>query len=282
MKVIYVDDERSAHINFYYDLKDKMEIDHVEFFYTADDALAYVKDNYVDLAFLDMDLAGELDGVKLGKQIRDIKPNIEIAFVTGHDEFAREAFRVGGRAYLTKPYTKDELDDTIDIMRKLTQAHHNDNSTQSRYQEDVFIKTFGNFDVFLKNKPLKCKNAKAKELLAFLVDQRGGTVNNAQVFMALWENQEYTNSTSTYVRRTVRALREELECYGIGDIFVSNRNCYCIDVNRFVCDFYKLMDEDELMVDRYNGEYMTQYYWGETTIPLIERKIIKINKKKFK
>lgn len=273
MKVIYVDDERNAHVNFEYDLTDRVEVESLNCFLSRDAAMEYAKDNPIDCAFLDVNLGGGVTGIQLAKELKAIHPGLEVVFVTAYDHYARDSYRVGGRAYLTKPYTPDEIDETLQMMKKLVDAHKNEAEIAQRPMNRVVMKTFGNFDLLVDGKPIAFKNAKAKELLAFLVHQRGGTVNSAQVFLALWEYQEYGATTSTYVRRTARALRDELEGLGIVDVFVNKRNCYSVDVTRFLCDYYQLMEGDKHQASHYNGEYMSQYAWGETTIPLIDRKV---------
>lgn len=273
MKVIYVDDERNAHINFEYDLKDRVEVESLICFLRGGEALAYAQANPIDCAFLDVNLGGGQTGIQLAKELKAIQPNLEVVFLTAYDHYARESYRVGGRGYLTKPYTQEELDDILKRMKRLVAAHQNETQSAQSPTERVIVKTFGNFDFLVDGKPVAFKNAKAKELLAFLVHQRGGTVNSVQVFLALWERQEYTATTSTYVRRTARALKDELEGLGLTDIFINKRNCYSVDTTRFTCDYYLLMAGDKVEASHYNGEYMSQYYWGEGTIPLIDRKV---------
>lgn len=279
MKIIYVDDERSAHINLQYDLKNREDVVSLDCFTKADLAIEHAKCHSVDCAFLDIDLGGGTSGIHLAEALKEIHPYMEVVFVTAYDEYARDCYRVGGRAYLTKPYTQEELDDTLRMMKKLTVTHKNEEQSTPQPKDGTVIKTFGNFDLLVNHQPVAFKNAKAKELLAFLVHQRGGTVNSSQVFIALWERQEYTATTSTYVRRTARALKEELDALGIGDIFVIKRNCYSVDVSLFLCDYYQLMAGNITEASQYNGEYMNQYSWGESTIPLIDRKATTLTQK---
>lgn len=272
MKVIFVDDERSAHINFYYDIKGRTEIESIEFFYEAEDALEYVRTHQIDCAFLDIHLNSEMNGLSLGEELKKLQTHLEIVFITASDEHAREAYRVGGCDYLGKPYTMDELNRTMDRLQKICMIH-NIPREQKIETRNIRIKTFGNFDMLINNVSVNFKVAKAKELLAFLVEQRGGTVNAAQIFIALWENQEYSTATSTYVRRTARALKEELDNVGAGDILIFNRNSYSLDISRFTCDYYELLEGDREVATRYQDRYMDQYSWGELTVPWIERKV---------
>ncbi len=50
-------------------------------------------------------------------------------------------------------------------------------------------RTFGYFDLFVDERPVMFKSAKAKELLAVLVDRQGGTVTTDQIIGTLWEDR---------------------------------------------------------------------------------------------
>ena len=54
----------------------------------------------------------------------------------------------------------------------------------------IVIRTFGYFDIFVDGEtiPFSCK--KAKELLALLVDRRGGFVTTGDAISYLWEHVE--------------------------------------------------------------------------------------------
>ena len=69
----------------------------------------------------------------------------------------------------------------------------------------VRIRTFGYFDIFVNDKPIAFRNKKAKELLALLVDRRGGYVTSEQAIGYLWENEPA--STVTLARYRKEALR---------------------------------------------------------------------------
>lgn len=274
MRVIYVDDERSAHINFAYNIKNRNDIFSVAYFYDCDSAIAFAQSNMVDCAFLDIELPGG-NGIVLGGMLKKMQPDIELVFVTSYDEFAREAYKVGGRGYLSKPYSAEELDGVITRVRRLivTPSRKVEPLPQLAEKSRIYAKTFGNFDLLLDGRPMHFKNARAKELLAFLVNQVGGTVSSAQIFFAMWERQEYTKTTSTYVRRTVRSLKEELEAQGIATLLISQRNSICVDIKQINCDYYDLLQGDMTAMQQYNGQYMSQYSWGEQTIPVIERTV---------
>lgn len=53
----------------------------------------------------------------------------------------------------------------------------------------IEIRTFGYFDMFVDGRPIAFRSEKAKELLALLVDRRGGFVTSADIITALWEDE---------------------------------------------------------------------------------------------
>ena len=52
----------------------------------------------------------------------------------------------------------------------------------------IFIQTFSGFDVFINDQIIYCPSKKSKELLAILVDKRGGSVSISQLAYMLYEN----------------------------------------------------------------------------------------------
>lgn len=271
MRAIFVDDEQSAHTNFRYDAKGRAELKSVEYFYDIETALEFAKANPVDCAFLDILMPG-MGGLDMAKALKDIHPHVEVVFISAYDEYAREAYKVGAKAYLPKPYTEAELTSTLTMLKKLTAEHIAEDEEEAVVLPPrIYAKTFGDFDLLVNGQPVQFQTAKAKELLAFLIDRRGSTATNAQVFLALWERQEYSSTTSTYVRRTIRSLKTQLKEQGVDHILVTSRNCTNVDTSQFYCDYYELMKGNRAVAKEYNGAYMNQYSWSETTVPLIER-----------
>ncbi len=270
MKIIYVDDEKAALINYQYDNKERTDIKEQAYFQKPYEAIAYVSEHEVDAAFLDITMP-EMDGIELGKELKKINPLIEIIYVTGYDNYALEAYKVGGRAYLSKPYTEEELDNAYALLKRLISTHNTEETQTKQVDESkkIHMRTFRNFDMVVDGTIIAFTNAKAKELLALLVDHRGGSVTSAQIFYKLWEGKEYNSTTSTYVRRTIRALRQQLEECGVSEILVTSRAMQSVDTSKFTCDYYEVLDGSQEYAKAYKGYYMTQYSWSEETNALI-------------
>lgn len=86
----------------------------VAVFTEEEDALDHARTKDVDLAILDIKLK-KMSGVELLKQIKKLRPEIEVVMLTGYPtlETAREATGYGAREYLVKPIDKNELEEKV-------------------------------------------------------------------------------------------------------------------------------------------------------------------------
>jgi two-component SAPR family response regulator len=96
MNVVVVDDEASALATFLVNVVDDTRITYKFFKKDPREALAYVRNNPVDAAFLDI-LMPLMNGVDLAEELIKIVPGIKIIFITGYaaDEAAIQK-RLGG------------------------------------------------------------------------------------------------------------------------------------------------------------------------------------------
>ncbi|WP_318504141.1 diguanylate cyclase [Bacillus sp. T3] len=138
----------------------------------------------------------------------------------------------------------------------------------------VYIRTFGYFDVFIDGKAILIQHAKAKELLALLVDRRGGFVTSRDIIAGLWENEDVNKVTMARCRKIFMLLNETLKAYGIEDILESNKGSRCIKPEMVNCDLYNYLTGLKEFSHLYKGVYMQNYSWGEFTIADLENPTI--------
>lgn len=128
----------------------------------------------------------------------------------------------------------------------------------------VYIRTFGYFDVFVDDKPIHFQGGQAKELMALLVDRRGGYLSSGEAIACLWENEPATKTTLTRLRKVAMRLKNSLEEAGIADIIQFNNGERRVVPEKFNCDYYEFLKNGRGAV--FPGSYMTNYSWAEATL----------------
>ena len=130
----------------------------------------------------------------------------------------------------------------------------------------VSIRTFGYFDVFVGDKPIAFRNKKSKELLALLVDRRGGYVTSEEAISFLWEDEPANTVTLSRYRKVALRLKNTLEEYGISKIMETVDGKRRIVMEKVQCDLYNYLSGKEEYAQLFKGSYLINYSWSETTL----------------
>ena len=233
-------------------------------FTKAADALEYAAANPVDLALLDIDMPG-MNGLVLAANIKNLRPDAAIIFVTGYADYAVDAFSMHVAGYLLKPVNKERLAEEIRYALggqsgELAVPH-------------IQAQTFGNFDLLVDGRAVSFARSKAKELLAYLVDRQGSNITRAEAAAVLWEDSLYDRSMQKQLDVVIRSLRATLDECGVGEILELQRGFIRIVPELIDCDLYHFFAGDINAVNAYRGEYMTAYSWAELTAAYMDRKL---------
>ena len=86
-------------------------------FENAIDALAYARANDVQIAFLDIELDGRMNGIELAKRLKELHPRVNIIFLTSFGEYTQDAHDLYSSAYLRKPITPEKIREALDNLR---------------------------------------------------------------------------------------------------------------------------------------------------------------------
>lgn len=237
-------------------IKASDDISFVAEFTSCEDAVDYIKNNYADIAFLDINMRGT-GGLSLAEKITGFCPECRIVFCTGYEEYAISAFKLHASGYLLKPISAKDVQTEIDNIKGIRQK-----------QKPLTVKCFGNFEVFTKDEKLTFKRSKTKELFAFFVDRNGAGVTVAEIGVALWGNDEYQKNHN-YIHQLFRDLRQSLETIGMEEIFERKNYFYSINPEKLDCDYYSYLKTGK---PEFHGEYMSQYSWAEETCGLLWEK----------
>lgn len=264
MKAICVDDESLIMQLTVAMCRDLPELDDVQGFTTAGEALKWAEEHPVDVALLDIDMPG-MNGLMLAKEIKERNPDAAILFLTGYAQYAVEAFAMHASGYLLKPVSKERLAQEVAFALSGQQEKK---APKSR----VVAQTFGQFELFADGKAVNFSRAKAKELMAYLIDRQGGSVTRAEAFAAMWEDEFYDRSMQKQFDVIIRSLRKTLDEHGISRILEMKSGNLRAVPEEMDCDLYRFMAGDVQAVNAYRGEYMSSYSWASLTESYLYRK----------
>lgn len=257
MKIIAIDDERLQLETILEYLSELYPDAECIGFHMVSKALEYLEQESADLAILDIDMPGSINGIDLGHILRQKNSRIKLLYCTGYTDYAMDAYRMHANGYLQKPIMKEALRRELAYIMQMPVFDMGDKP---------YINTFGKFDLYVKERPVSFKRSKSKEILAYLTDRRGAWVTNRELVVALWEGARSDFLLAKYISTLVKELKDDLESAGAGHIVERQRGQLRLLKQEVVCDYYAYLREEAWAKERFHNEYMAQYSWGEGTL----------------
>ena len=230
------------------------DISKVVQFSNCEEALEYVENNPVDIAFLDINMRG-MGGLTLAEKIIASRPQCKVVFCTGYEEYAIPAFKLHASGYLMKPIAAEDVQNEIDNIKGMRQK-----------EKPLTVKCFGNFEVYAQNEKLVFKRLKSKELFAFLIDRNGAGMTAKQICAALFPEDTDDTKNAAYLRQLVMDLKNTLKMVGAENVLCHETPCYRVDTSLIKCDYITYLETGK---PEFHGEYMTQYSWAEDTCAML-------------
>ena len=228
---------------------------------SSEEALEVLSSKIIDVAFLDIEMPG-LNGMNLAWYMKNLSPDTNVIFVTGHSEYALEAHEVYASGFLLKPVDEEEVRKALDHLRY---------PIKNAEKNDIWIQCFGKFEIFYKGEPVHFNRNKTKELFAYLIDQKGANCTMGELLNILWENKPDSRSQRSQLRNLIADLKNTLEQIHAQDIIIRSRNKMAVDKRKVKCDYYDFLEGIPYAINAYHGEYMSQYSWSEMTIAVLTK-----------
>ena len=252
MRILIVDDELHALENLTKCVRELQPNAEIFTFNRSDEALAYAKKNPIfDVAFLDINMP-VINGIDLAKELKKLHYTLNVIFCTAYSEYTLAAIRVHASGYVNKPYEKEDIERELnDLLHPVTPE-----------MPHVFVRTFGDFDVFVDGVAVKFPRAKSKEMLAYLVSKKGGVANRKELAAALFED-EYSMKTQKYLVHIYTDLVKAMKTVGLEKMLIKGYNQYAVDTNAFSCDLLDYEEGKPEAINAYKGDFMAQYEWAE-------------------
>ncbi len=275
MNILVVDDEESSLEEIEQVFK-KTTIDvRGSFFRDPYKALKAVNEEDFDAAFLDIQMPG-INGVELAEQLLNDKPEINIVFITAHNHYATEAFKLNVKDYLLKPIRFERVEKTLKRL-----AEHKWVS-EHQVKQELSIYCLGSSKVFFSDYEIRWNRGKTKSLFWYLLTNNGQWMRKERICELLWPEFDLKQALSN-LQVTIYRLRKDLNCFDREQIkIVYANNCYCItigdgywDVNHFI----RLVDKGskealEEAANLYKGSYLQNegWIWAEQEKELLKLK----------
>lgn len=255
MQIIAADDEALALQSLEKAIREAVPDVELVSFQRPEEILPYAREHQVDVAFLDIEM-GTMSGMEVAKQLKGLYPKANIVFVTGYSSYMAQAIELRMSGYVTKPATREKIQIELEELRHPVELR--------TVKNQLTVRCFGNFEVFVNGNILEFEKAKTKEMLAYLVDRQGSSVTSGELRSILWEDDNVSDSnTRSYLSKLKKDLVAALKKAGVKDVFIESRGKYAIDREKISCDYYDYLDNKPEGIRAYNGEYMSQYSWGE-------------------
>lgn len=251
MRAIIVDDEVIMLKSFMRLSSGISGLDIIGQFEYPEDALEYAKTNRIDLAILDVSMPG-MNGIELAKKLREMYPEILIVFISAFDEYVRDSNAIGGDYYIVKPYKRETIEMMMQKMLLLSQ----------RLNKELYIRMFGRFTVLKNGRPIHL-SGKAKEILALVASRCGKEISNEEIYSTIWEGRECSNYHMKVYYNALKRLKDALKEEQIPDLLISTARGQIINTSLFDCDYYAWQDGSMGERDRFEGEFLPEYSWGE-------------------
>lgn len=251
MKIVALDDEKMLLEELVETIYKVVPDAEVAGFQKAGDIISYVRDHGADVAFLDIKLRGSRTGIDVAKELSELCPKVNVIFCTGYGEYALDAIRMHCSGYITKPVSVDAIKKELAHLR---------NEVETDGNQRVKITCFGNFEVFVDDKPVAFTSAKTKELLAYLVDRKGAFCSNGEIVENLWEDGLKHDS---YLKKIKGELHNVLVDFGLEEIVIVKRGEMAMNLEMVSCDYYDWLHGKLTLPSEGIVEYMEQYSWAE-------------------
>ena len=209
-----------------------------------------------DVVFSDVRMY-DMTGIQFAHRVKVIYPRANIVFVTGYSDYMMDAIRLHASGYLLEPIDEGQLKEQFENLLYPTTGKGNG--------QKFYAQTFGNFEFYCDGAPVRFARAKAKELLAYLIDKNGAACTRSELLVNVFDDSA---SGDQSLSQAFSVLSKTLTSLGGGSILLKAHNSYAIDPDKIGCDYYDYLKGDIKAINAYQGAYMANYAtWSDLTGP---------------
>lgn len=197
----------------------KCGINQVHCYDNAKDTMEALEVFTPDMIFMDININGAFDGIRLAQTILD-SVAIPIVFVTGYNdtEVLQEALKVSPYGYIVKPFTPSDIEAVLHIAYKRFVVYEEALNQIRQEEQDVIV--LGKIHSYsLKQSVLYCKgepvrlNTKHKKLIDILANNINKTVSFETLISEIWQGKDIAASSLRTLVYMIRKQYPDLPIY---------------------------------------------------------------------
>lgn len=277
MKAILIDDEELALNYLEHQLLNIGDFQIVGKFTDPMIGKREIEKNEIDIVFLDIQTP-KLNGIELAEQLLEVKPQLQIVFVTAYERYAIKAFELNALDYVLKPVGKQRLQNTMKRIQSMMEEHtpfslqKSENLQMSLFQQVTIVD--GGQEILLR-----WRTAKVQQLFLYLVQHRGTVVNKTAIIELLWPELEPEKAyhqlyTAIYhIRKTLAPFSKHFQISNTSEGYKVRLEQTILDVDQFelfvrsdLSLSAETIGEYEQAIALYKGDYLQEhnYIWAES------------------
>lgn len=208
-----------------------------------------------DVAFLDIEMP-VISGLRLAEKIQEINEDCEVVFITGHNQYAVEAFEVNALDYLLKPVTTGQVDRAIKRIIRRRGKREEISAHKESIRNTIRISLFGKMSVTMGDvkKSLRFMTVKGAEIFCFMLLQKESEVSKWKLIDEIWPNKDLDKGDIN-LRSTVSRLNKTFRENSIRIAMKSTRNGYRLEIlEEIVVDAFLLegIADEKYMISENN------------------------------
>lgn len=184
------------------------DIDHdvIGVFDSSHDLLPFLKDNKVDLIFMDININGSYDGIQTAYLVQNKYPNISFVFLTSYkdSDTIKSAQAVKPLGYLIKPVLESDIEAVMMVVEGYKKSHVKMEPVEivcGEYSYNINTKT-----LYTNNKVITLSKNEAI-CIQTLVSSRDSYISSEQLVAKIW-GEEANRIVS--LRELIYRLRKKL------------------------------------------------------------------------
>lgn len=173
------------------------------------EALKGFNEKAYDFCIIDI-MMPKKDGYELTKEIREIRPNIPVIFLTAKTlkDDVLKGFETGADDYITKPFNMQELLFRIEAILRRTESKQE--GRKDVYELGIF--TFDtNKQLLIHDNSENKLTTKESELLKLLCENMNNVLQRNYALKTIWQDDNYFNARSmdVYITKLRKLLKPD-------------------------------------------------------------------------